>query len=247
MDRSAIEQLWAGIGDEYFLRESAADIAWHTEAILTRADKKGPLVLIRESSGAQFEGGSQIFIYTPDMENLFATTVSAIDHLGLTIMDARIITSADGFTLDTYIVLDENGTPLGDDWPRIDAIRSSLTEELSDPSRYPDILQRRMPRRHRHFDVPTQVVISNDIINDRTAVDIQTLDRPGLLARIGRIFAEFNLLVQNARIATLGERAEDVFFVTDRNGQPVSDPELCQRLQQHIKDELDDSKEAGAA
>jgi len=247
MDRSAIEQLWAGIGDEYFLRESAADIAWHTEAILTRADKKGPLVLIRESSGAQFEGGSQIFIYTPDMENLFATTVSAIDHLGLTIMDARIITSADGFTLDTYIVLDENGTPLGDDWPRIDAIRNSLTEELSDPSRYPDILQRRMPRRHRHFDVPTQVVISNDIINDRTAVDIQTLDRPGLLARIGRIFAEFNLLVQNARIATLGERAEDVFFVTDRNGQPVSDPELCQRLQQHIKDELDDSKEAGAA
>ncbi|MFN3714579.1 MAG: [protein-PII] uridylyltransferase [Alcanivoracaceae bacterium] len=247
VDRSAIEQLWAGIGDEYFLRENAADIAWHTEAILSRPDPKAPLVLIRESSGAQFEGGTQIFIYTPDTENLFATTVSAIDQLGLTIVDARIITSADGFTLDTYVVLDEQGIPIGEDWPRIDAIRAGLAEALSDPARFPDILQRRMPRRNRHFNVPTQVVISNDIINDRTAVDIQTLDRPGLLARIGRIFAEFNLLVQNARIATLGERAEDVFFVTDRNGQPVSDPELCQRLQQHIKDELDDPKEAGAA
>ncbi|MCK5874671.1 MAG: [protein-PII] uridylyltransferase [Alcanivoracaceae bacterium] len=247
IDRSAIEQLWAGIGDEYFLRENAADIAWHTEAIINRADRKAPLVLIRESSGVQFEGGTQIFIYTPDTENLFATTVSALDQLGLTIVDARIITSADGFTLDTYIVLDEQGTPIGEDWPRIDAIRSGLTETLADPSRYPDILQRRMPRRNRHFNVPTQVVISNDIINDRTAVDIQTLDRPGLLARIGRIFAEFNLLVQNARIATLGERAEDVFFITDRNGKPIADPELCQRLQQHIKDELDDLKESGAA
>jgi len=247
IDRSAIEQLWAGIGDEYFLRENAADIAWHTEAIINRADPDAPLVLIRESSGVQFEGGTQIFIYTPDTENLFATTVSALDQLGLTIVDARIITSADGFTLDTYIVLDEQGTPIGEDWPRIDAIRSGLTDTLADPSRYPDVLQRRMPRRNRHFNVPTQVVISNDIINDRTAVDIQTLDRPGLLARIGRIFAEFNLLVQNARIATLGERAEDVFFVTDRSGKPIADPELCQRLQQHIKDELDDPKESGAA
>jgi [protein-PII] uridylyltransferase len=247
IDRSAIEQLWSGIGDEYFLRENAADIAWHTEAILNRPDPKAPLVLTRESSGVQFEGGTQLFIYTPDTENLFATTVSAIDQLGLTIVDARIITSADGFTLDTYVVLDEQGTPIGEDWPRLEAIRTSLTEALSDPARFPDILQRRMPRRHRHFNVPTQVVISNDIINDRTTVDIQTLDRPGLLARIGRIFAEFNLLVQNARIATLGERAEDVFFVTGRDGQPVSDPELCQRLQKHIKQELDDIEETGAA
>ena len=195
VDRSAIEQLWSGIGDEYFLRENAADIAWHTEAILSRPDPKAPLVLTRESSGVQFEGGTQLFIYTPDTENLFATTVSAIDQLGLTIVDARIITSADGFTLDTYVVLDEQGTPIGEDWPRLEAIRTGLTEALSDPSRFPDILQRRMPRRHRHFNVPTQVVISNDIINDRTTVDIQTLDRPGLLARIGRSFAEFNLLV----------------------------------------------------
>lgn len=243
VNRSAIEQLWSGVGDEYFLRENAADIAWHTEAILNRPDPKAPLVLIRESSGVQFEGGTQVFIYTPDTENLFATTVSAIDQLGLTVVDARIITSADGFTLDTYVLLDEQGTPIGEDWARLDGIRTGLTEALSDPARFPDIIQRRMPRRHRHFNVPTQVMISNDIINDRTVVDIHTLDRPGLLARIGRIFTEFNLLIQNARIATLGERAEDVFFVTDRQGNPLSDPDLCLRLQKHIEKELNEFKE----
>ena len=214
-DGPEIETLWANIGDEYFLRETPRDIAWHTEALLDREDPEDPLVLIRESSQSVLAGGSQIFIYTPDTRNLFSATVNAIDSLGLTIMDARIITSVDGFSLDTYIVLDEQGTPIGEDWARIEQIRKTLTETLKYPDRYASTVSRRMPRRNKHFDVPTQVVISNDIVNDRTAVDIQTLDRPGLLAHIGRIFMRFEILVQNARIATLGERAEDVFFITD--------------------------------
>src|SRR5690606_6494934 len=183
-----IEKLWSGIGDEYFLRENARDIAWHTEAMLTRDDPDEPLVLVRESSGGQYEGGTQIFVYTPDTENLFAATVNALDQLNLTIMDARIITSADSFSLDTYIVLDEHGTPIGNDHPRLQAIRDTLTQALRDPSQFGNIVQRRMPRRHKHFRVPTQVIISNDIVNDRTVVEVQTLDRPGLLARIGRMF-----------------------------------------------------------
>ncbi|KAF0804129.1 PII uridylyl-transferase [Alcanivorax xiamenensis] len=240
-DPQAVEALWANIGDEYFLRETPWDIAWHTEALLGRPNPQDPLVLIRENQmgQGQTEGGSQIFIYTPDTQNLFAATVNALDALGLTIMDARIITSADGFSLDTYIVLDEHGTPIGDDWPRIEHIRQTLTETLKHPEQFGTTVSRRMPRRHKHFDVPTQVVISNDIVNDRTVVDIHTLDRPGLLAHIGRIFVQFELLVQNARIATLGERVEDVFFVTDLNGDPVSDPELCQHLQDTLMRELD--------
>ncbi|ERP92409.1 PII uridylyl-transferase [Alcanivorax sp. P2S70] len=239
-DAAEIETLWANIGDEYFLRETPRDIAWHTEALLDRDDPNDPLVLIRESSQSVLAGGSQIFIYTPDTRNLFSATVNALDSLGLTIMDARIITSADGFSLDTYIVLDEHGTPIGEDWARIEQIRKTLTETLKYPERFASTVSRRMPRRNKHFDVPTQVLISNDIVNDRTAVDIHTLDRPGLLAHIGRIFMRFELLVQNARIATLGERAEDVFFITDLDGEPVSDPALCLELQEALTRELDD-------
>ncbi|MGB1221168.1 MAG: ACT domain-containing protein, partial [Alcanivoracaceae bacterium] len=239
VDEQRARELWSGVGDEYFLRENAADIAWHTEAILDRKTPDEPIVLIRASHGVQFEGGTQIFIYTPDTMNLFAATATAMDQLGLTIMDARIITSADGFSLDTYIVLDENGTPIGEDWPRIEAIRASLTDTLRDPENFPEILQRRMPRRHKHFQVPTEVTISNDIAQDRTIIDLQTLDRPGLLARVGQLFAEYNIAVQNARIATLGERVEDVFFVTGTDGEPLSDPDLCIQLQQVLKRELD--------
>lgn len=241
LDMGLVEQLWAGIGDEYFLRESAIDIAWHTEAILHRTDSQEPLVLVREFSRGQIEGGTQIFIYTPDIANLFAASTNTLDQLGLTIADARIITSADGFTLDTYIVLDENGTPIGNDAQRIQEIRTTLTDTLRDPSQFTELMQRRMPRRHKHFDVPTDVIISNDIINDRTVLEVQALDRPGLLARIGGVLAEFDISVQNARIATLGERVEDVFFVGDHDGNPVSDPELCQSLRERLKEALDNS------
>ena len=65
-------------------------------------------------------------------------------------------------------------------------------------------------------------------------VEVVAPDRPGLLARIGGIFLEFNLAVVNAKIITLGERIEDVFFITDVNGQPLSDPDLCRALQESM-------------
>ena len=247
IDRQQVETLWANIGDEYFLRETPQDIAWHTSALLNRDNPDIPLVLIREASHSAIAGGSQLFIYTPDMRNLFSATVNALDSLGLTIMDARIITSSDGFSLDTYIVLDENGTPIGDDHERIAHIREKLTRTLLRPQDFATTVSRRMPRRNKHFDVPTRVTISNDITSDRTAVDIQTLDRPGLLAHIGRIFMQYELLVQNARIATLGERAEDVFFVTHLNGEPLSDPQLCEQLQRTLTHELDSTNLANGA
>jgi [protein-PII] uridylyltransferase len=71
-----------------------------------------------------------------------------------------------------------------------------------------------------------------------TVIELVAPDRPGLLAKIGGIFLDFDLSLQNAKIATLGERVEDVFFVTDANNQPLSDPELCKRLQDTIIEQL---------
>jgi [protein-PII] uridylyltransferase len=116
---------------------------------------------------------------------------------------------------------------------------NELRLSLADPDEFPEIVQRRLPRQLKHFQIRTEVSLSNDINNQRTAVEIITLDRPGLLARIGRIFMEEGLSLQAARIATLGERAEDVFFVTDANGQPLSDLTQCQHLIQTLRDQLD--------
>jgi [protein-PII] uridylyltransferase len=85
------------------------------------------------------------------------------------------------------------------------------------------------------------VTIHNDAQRPVTILELTAPDRPGLLARIGRIFLDFDLSLQNAKIATLGERVEDVFFVTDAHNQPLADPELCARLQETIVAQLSEA------
>jgi len=237
-DPDDVEQLWSQLGDDYFLKHNAADVAWHTDAILQQPADGGPLVLIKETTQREFEGGTQIFIYAPDQHDFFAVTVAAMSQLNLNIHDARIITSSSQFTLDTYIVLDNDGGSIGDNPQRVKQIRDGLTEALRNPEDYPTIIQRRVPRQLKHFNFPPQVTILNDAQRAVTILEITAPDRPGLLARLGRIFLEFDLSLQNAKIATLGERVEDVFFITDADNQPLSDPQLCSRLQEAIVQQL---------
>jgi len=237
-DPDDVEQLWSQLGDDYFLRHTAGDVAWHTDAILQQPVDGGPLVLIKETTQREFEGGTQIFIYAPDQHDFFAVTVAAMDQLNLNIHDARIITSSSQFTLDTYIVLDNDGDSIGNNPVRIEKIRKGLTEALRNPDDYPNIIQRRVPRQLKHFAFAPQVTIHNDAQRPVTVLELSAPDRPGLLARIGMIFLEFDLSLQNAKIATLGERVEDVFFITDANNQPLSDPQLCMRLKEAIVEHL---------
>lgn len=245
IDQDDAEQLWSQLGDDYFLRHTANDVAWHTEAILQHPAGNDPLVLIKETAQREFEGATQIFIYAPDQHDFFAVTVAAMSQLNLNIHDARIITSTSQFTLDTYIVLDTAGGSIGDNPARVKEIREGLIEALKNPDEYPAIIQRRVPRQLKHFAFPPQVTISNDAQRPVTVLELIAPDRPGLLARIGRIFLDFDLSLQNAKIATLGERVEDVFFVTDADNQPLADPELCRRLQAAIVSQLSEANAQG--
>jgi [protein-PII] uridylyltransferase len=245
-DPDDVEQLWSQLGDDYFLRHTAGDVAWHSDAILQQPADGGPLVLIKETTQREFEGGTQIFIYAPDQHDFFAVTVAAMDQLNLNIHDARVITSTSQFTLDTYIVLDSEGGSIGENPERIKAIREGLAEALRNPDDYPTIIKRRVPRQLKHFAFAPVVTISNDAQRPVTVLELSAPDRPGLLARLGKIFLEFDLSLQNAKIATLGERVEDVFFLTDENHQPLSDPQLCKRLQDEIIEQLSVNPEPGS-
>ena len=220
-------------------------MAWHTEAIVQHNDRHGPLVLIKETAQREFEGATQIFIYTPEQNDLFAATVSAMDQLNLSIQDARIITSTSQFSLDTYIVLDSDGGSIGENPERIRQIKQGLVDALSDPDAYPSIIQRRVPRQLKHFAFAPEVTIFNDPSGLHTILELSAPDRPGLLARMGRIFLDFDISVQNAKIVTLGERVDDVFVITDANNQALSDPQLCERLQQTIIDTLSSTQPTG--
>lgn len=219
-----VEKVWQNLGDDYFVKESANEIAWHTQAILQHGDNPAPLVLLRAHRNAA-DDAVQIFIYTRDQPNLFATTVAVLDRMNLDVQDARIITASTAFSLDTYLVLDRFGTLLTEP-ERERKVKEALVEALSHSDQYPGIMQRRIPRHLRHFDVQNTVDIVLNPTLQQHMVEISTLDQPGLLARIGAIFMQQGLDIHSAKIATLGERAEDIFFVTKKNGVLMSHDEV---------------------
>ena len=239
-----IRALWQDTGEDYFLREKVDDIVWHTEAISRHEGREKPLVLLKESSDNDFEGATQIFIHTQSKENLFAVVAAALEQLNLNVQDARIYNTGDNQTVDTFFVLEQNGDAIGDNSERIDTIRKTLLHDISQTDDYLNIIKKRTPRQLGLFSIPTRTSMHTNKDQDQTVLEVITPDRPGLLARIGRIFAEYGVSLQNAKIATLGERVEDIFFITDKNNHAIQDPELCKAIQEAIRKELDEKAAA---
>lgn len=241
-----VYELWANPGDEYFLRESVDTLVWHALALFQHGKSDKPLVLIGETSNNAFEGATQIFIYMKDQPHLFAAMTAALDQLHLNIQDARIITSDNNNALDTYIVLDENGETI-QEAARIEKIKKTLEEALANASDFPKLIQRRTSRQLKQFDFKPSVFMSNDPYTMRSQLEVIAPDRPGLLARMGRIFMEYELQLETAKILTEGERVDDIFYLTDKNGNPISDPQLCERLRASIIEALTEQVELQAS
>jgi [protein-PII] uridylyltransferase len=235
-------ELWDNPGDDYFLRESPEDIAWHTRAIANHGINI-PMVLINETDQERYAGGTQIFIYAPDRPHLFADIAATLDLMNLDIQDARIMTSsASDFSLDTFIVLEQDGTSIGDNSERLFEIQHKLLLEIQNPHDSP-LPNRRISRQLKHFQMPAEIIVSNDMDKQRTVVEIVASDRPGLLADIGRCFRDQKLTLLNARISTLGDHIEDVFFVVDENNLPLMNSDVVEKLQRQLKETISEAME----
>ena len=235
VDSHQCEHFWERLDDEYFLRFTAEEIAWHAKHIL-RARGDAPTVVATRDFPDR--GSTGVMVYTRDRKYLFAAITSILDRLGLDIVDARIYTSRDGYALDTFLVSDLNGEPVSDPSRRRE-IRSTLRDALlEDPlSLRPG--GRRVSRQQKAFQVITEVSFATDLGRDRTVIELITKDRPGLLSQVAQAFAESDLVLQNARVNTYGERAEDAFFVTDANGRAVTDAGRLDRLREQLARRLD--------
>lgn len=233
-DPEKIRDSWRNMSDDYFLRYTPDEISWQMQTICTPGHDL-PVVEARE---APFRGGTEIFIHGKTADDLFAAVTSVIDQLGLNIVDARIIRSRNDLTYDSYIVLNRDGNPIryaGDLQRVTQAIRDHL---LTIGEIEPVEITRRAPRQHKHFSIPTRITFGKDQRFERTIMEVITSDQPGLLARVGVALRECQCRLHNARISTFGARAEDLFYITDRNNQPL-DPATADRLEHTVKDMLD--------
>nr|WP_175401981.1 bifunctional uridylyltransferase/uridylyl-removing protein GlnD [Veronia pacifica] len=223
--QNAINSLWQGFKADYFLRSTHKQIAWHSHHLLHHND--GPLVLVSKKAT---RGGTEIFVYTKDKPSLLARVVSTLDKHNLSIHDAQIMTSKSGHAMDTFMVLDPNGKAIALD--RHDHIRRGVVKALKEekPASLP---RRRASRKLMAFTVETKVHFLPAQSGKRTLLELVALDAPGLLARVGTVFARLGISVQSAKVTTIGERAEDFFIIADQENRA-----LDESLQQQLRDAL---------
>jgi len=230
----SILELWKTVDDDYFLRHNSDEVAWHTEGILKHKNKSDPLVLVMKKSS---RGGSLIFVYMQDRKNIFATTTRAIEKLGLTVVDAKIITNRKDFTLDTFVVLENDGTLIKNN-DRSNEVKSRILKELESTSKFVEQGNWLEKRQLKSFNLPTHITFESDEKNNRTIMEVSTIDRPGILSRIGMAMDMCGAKLQNAKIATYGERAEDIFYLQNDENKMIEDPMKFECLKNSIIDAL---------
>lgn len=226
--------VWSRFGNDYFLRHTPKELAWHLSAIVSAQDGDLPIILVDylETQGVT------VFVYTRDRDHLFALTAGVLARLGLSVLDARINTTADGYTIDSWVIMESDGTQ-PEPGRRYLEIAAELRKTLSDLDQNAVSVNRRLSPRLRHFITPTSVHFRQDRDRNCTVMELVTGDRPALLALIGRVFDRRGIRVEAAKIGTIGERAEDVFFITDALRRPINNDKTLERLGSTLSRALD--------
>ncbi|MCU7966777.1 MAG: HD domain-containing protein, partial [gamma proteobacterium symbiont of Bathyaustriella thionipta] len=230
--QASITQLWSWLPTEYFFKFQVEEIVWQTQAILDiyKQDPE-PLQHLENSSTNKSiilikphkeRGGTEIFIYTLEVDHLFAMVAATFSQLMLDITEAKTITTSNGYTYHTYFVLEGDGSIVTDK-ERIEMIRFSLEEKLSQEQFVFPTLTQRLSRTEKQFSHKTSVHFDEDLENNQTLMTVSASNRPALLSHIGQALIECRVHLDNVKISTFGERVEDVFIIRNENKQIITD------------------------
>ena len=225
-----IDQVWDILNETYFLRHRPNEIVWHTKWLAdsdTQAEV-GLLDVRRQQNG----DGVEAVLYTPRTQHTFAHATAVLGELGMNIVDARILPLENGYSIDSFVFM-ELDKRVEIDESRINKIRRTLTRVLTADDEKVAAVTRAAPRQVRMFTTTTIIEFGSDVSNGRTVLELTAGDRPGLLSIVGQAFMAQGIAIEAAKIMTIGERAEDVFYISDKQGRPLSD-----EAQENLRNEL---------
>ena len=196
--------------DSYFQKYSASQVAWHCKILDGFYNDNQPKVQTIQVRRHPNEGGSEVFVYCKDRKGLFSELCQLLFQQQLNIMKSTIHTNPDGYCLNTFVVLELDGNPISSS-RRNQIIAKNLNENLGSE---PKVIHKlRKPKHFSHFKLETRINLNPSHQPNVYELELITLDRPGLLAQVGQIFNRLDIRLQSAKIATFGEKVEDLFLV----------------------------------
>ena len=231
LDPDLINGLWDTLPEYAFWRMSPDQLEWTTETVVRQADAKQHIAI----RPVQPHGVSELLVCVPDHDGLFAAITSVLDEMALDVMSARVLTTKDGRSYDLFQLMDQQGDVVNE-LDGEELVRRLCMATSEERPRAP--VQRKMPRRLRHFTATPEVRFTPDPDQAGTVLQLRCNDQPGLLSRVAAAIYRQNVQVHNARIATFGERVEDTFLISDTEHQPLTEDAmdaLGESIRQHLE------------
>ena len=179
-------------------------------------------------------GGTQVFVYSPYEASLFAKLVSVIGSKKAQIQHAQVMTTKDDFVVFNFVILEQDGDPVSVNRAR--SIRKGIELILQDPKKKIRIKKNRS-HRFKDLNIKPKVIVRPHARENRSLIEIQAIDIPGLLTKIAEVFQANSLHIHAARITTVGERAEDFFVISNKEYQAL-DEEHKVELQRDLMKKL---------
>jgi [protein-PII] uridylyltransferase len=215
--------------DPYWLTADQDHQFRHAKLIL-EALRQGQTIATHVATD-EFTAITELTVYAPDHPRLLALLTGACAASGANIVGAQIFTTTDGMALDTILIQRE--FPDASDEKRrgdrvADLVRQALRGELRLREKVAALPKTK--GRLKAFNVVPQVIIDNDSSNRYTVVEVAGLDRTGLLFHLTEALSSLNLNIVSAHIATFGERAVDVFYVTDLTGAKITSDSRVKKI-----------------
>lgn len=232
ISREVCEIFWASLPREYPLQYGLDVLVWHIRE--THQASGEPVIRIKQD---ERRSSSQVFIYTKHKDSLFTSVCSALEQLQINIVAAGLTSNTQGYSLDTLTILNSASKPVTIDSDQSAIIRTIKRNILTEKSEITPFYYR-IPRKLKYFDIPTRVTFRQEEASGQTILTLYTSDCPGLLTRISQAFYSEGLVIHGARISTLGEEAEDIFNVTTKNNQAITDPDRQERIRQNLIEKL---------
>ncbi|MET0718204.1 MAG: [protein-PII] uridylyltransferase, partial [Pseudoxanthomonas sp.] len=225
-DAATADALFAIMPAEGFLRFRPEQIAWQASALRNVAPGE---TRVRVRRIADDGNALEVFVHSPDRSGLFAAILATLDRMGFGIHQARVLDGPHGAIFDTFEVLPADSYASSDPAE----VEAGLGEALDGPLERVRTTRRAVPRQLRHFRFAPRIEFGTTPDGRRTLLSLVAPDRPGLLSDVAQVLRGQGVNVHDARIATFGERAEDLFQITAANGLP-----LDERTQQALRDAL---------
>jgi [protein-PII] uridylyltransferase len=187
-----------------------------------------------------FEGYTEITVFAPDHPRLLSVIAGACTIAGANIIDAQIFTTVDGRALDSILIRREFDQE-DDERRRARRVVELIEQALAGAMRLPETVAGKAGKKSRFkaFSLESSILVDNTLSNRFTVIEASGLDRSGLLYDLTRAISDLNLNIASAHIVTFGERAVDVFYVTDLTGHKIENASRESAIRKRLRAAFD--------